>query len=134
MFLGTFSGACTISLLEMYTETLLDHFRNPRNVGELDPPAVIIEVSNPACGDILQLSARFEAGVVVQARYRVRGCTAAIAAGSALTEMILGLGRTELAALKAADVEARLGGLPAASGHAAALCVDGVNALLTAVQ
>jgi len=46
----------------MYPERLLDHFRNPRNVGELPPPAITVEVSNPACGDILRLSVRWEEG------------------------------------------------------------------------
>ena len=74
----------------MYPERLLEHFQNPRNVGELEPPALLVEVSNPACGDILRLSARFEGGRVVEARYKVRGCTASIAAGSALTEWMRG--------------------------------------------
>src|SRR5690242_14782525 len=57
----------------MYSDRLLDHFQNPRNVGELPPPAVTVEVSNPACGDILRLSARFEQDRIVEARYKVRG-------------------------------------------------------------
>ena len=114
----------------MYPEKLLDHFQNPRNVGELEPPAVVVEVSNPACGDILRLSARFEAGRVAEARYKVRGCTASIAAGSALTEWMAGRTRTELAAFEAAAIDRAVGGLPAASGHAAALCADGVRLLV----
>src|ERR1051326_6693206 len=70
----------------MYSELLLEHFRNPQNVGDLDPPAVTVEVTNPACGDILRLAARFEQDRVSEARYRTRGCTASIAAGSALTQ------------------------------------------------
>ena len=60
----------------MHSERLLDHFQNPRNVGELDPPAVTIEVMNPACGDILRLSARAEDGLITEVRYKARGCTA----------------------------------------------------------
>ena len=63
----------------MFSEKLLEHFRNPKNAGELEPPAVTVEVSNPACGDILRLSARVENGVVADARYKIRGCTASIA-------------------------------------------------------
>jgi nitrogen fixation NifU-like protein len=114
----------------MYPERLLDHFQNPRNVGELAPPAVMVEVSNPACGDILRLSVRWEEGRVAEARYKVRGCTASIAAGSALTEWMTGLSRAELAGLTAAIIDDAVGGLPPASQHAAALCVDGVKALL----
>jgi len=64
----------------MHSERLLDHFRNPRNAGELEPPAVKVDVSNPACGDMLRLSARFEDDRVVEARFQTRGCTASIAA------------------------------------------------------
>lgn len=114
----------------MYSELLLEHFRNPRHVGDLDPPAVTVEVTNPACGDILRLSARFESDRVVEARYRTRGCTASIAAGSALTEWMTGKTRAALGELRAADIEDAVGGLQPESKHAAVLCVDGVKALL----
>jgi nitrogen fixation NifU-like protein len=114
----------------MYSQRLLDHFQNPRNVGELDPPAVTVEVTNPACGDILRLSVRFEGEVAVEARYKTRGCTASIAAGSALTEWIAGKTRAELSRLTPAVVEEAVGGLEPESKHAAALCVDGVRAVL----
>ncbi len=113
----------------MYPELLIEHFRNPRNVGELPSPAWVVEVSNPACGDILRLSARVERGVVVEARYKVRGCTASIAAGSALTEWITGKTAAELADFQASVVDGALGGLPAESKHAAALCADALRAL-----
>jgi nitrogen fixation NifU-like protein len=117
----------------LYTEAFLDHFKNPRNVGELAPPAVSVEISNPACGDILRLSARFEDGRVTEVGYKVRGCTASIASGSALTEWMLGKSRSELAALNAATIESAVGGLIPESKHAAVLCVDGVRALLKAL-
>jgi nitrogen fixation protein NifU and related proteins len=114
----------------MYSERLLDHFQNPRNVGELEPPAVTVEVSNPACGDILRLSVRFEEGRVAAAQYRTRGCTASIAAGSALTEWLTGKSRHQLGGLRASDIEAAVGGLQPESRHAAVLCLDGVKAVL----
>jgi nitrogen fixation NifU-like protein len=114
----------------MYSERLLDHFQNPRNVGELGPPALMVEVANPACGDILRLSARFEGDVAVEVKYKVRGCTASIAAGSALTEWLRGKSRREMQLFDAAIIDEAVGGLPAESKHAAALCRDGVKALL----
>jgi nitrogen fixation protein NifU and related proteins len=114
----------------LYSEAFLDHFQNPRNVGELPPPALTVEISNPACGDILRLSARFEDGRVAQASYKVRGCTASIAAGSALTEWMAGKSCAELAAVTPAIIESAVGGLIPESKHAAVLCVDGVKALL----
>jgi nitrogen fixation protein NifU and related proteins len=109
---------------------LIEHFRNPRNVGELPPPAVTVEVSNPICGDILRLSALIDAGCVAQCGFKVRGCTASIAAGSALTELITGSDKTRLGNLAAGDIERAVGGLSNESKHAAALCLDAVRALL----
>ena len=118
----------------MYSAQLLEHFQNPRNVGELDDDslAVRIEMSNPACGDIMRLAARFQDGVVEAVFYKVRGCTASIAAGSALTELMRGARREVLAGIRASDIEAALGGLEPASKHAAILCVDAVKRLLEA--
>jgi nitrogen fixation NifU-like protein len=118
----------------MYPERLIEHFSNPRNVGELAPPAVVVEVSNPACGDVLRLSARFEAGIAVEVRYKALGCTASIAAGSALMEWMQGKGRDGLAAFEPSVIEEALGGLPPTSKHAATLCADGVKLLLREVR
>jgi nitrogen fixation NifU-like protein len=114
----------------MYPARLLEHFQNPQNVGELPPPALTVQVSNPACGDILRLSVRFENSIVAEVRYKVRGCTASIAAGSALTEWMLGRSRAELAGFQPALIDEAVGGLPPASKHAAILCADGLARLL----
>lgn len=114
----------------MHSERLLDHFQNPRNVGELDPPTLSVDVTNPACGDMLRLSVRFENDRVAEVRFRARGCTASIAASSALTEWMKGKSRLELRMFHAAVVEDAVGGLEAASKHAAVLCVDAVKEVL----
>ena len=114
----------------MYPERLIEHFQNPRNVGELAPPAVTVEVSNPACGDIMRLAVRWQAGVAVEVRYQVRGCTASIATGSALTEWLTGKTPEQIAAFAPAVVDEAVGGLAAESKHAAVLCADAVKALL----
>jgi nitrogen fixation NifU-like protein len=115
----------------MHSERLLEHFKNPRNVGHLPPPAITADVTNPACGDMMRLSARFENGRVVEARYQTRGCTASIAAGSALTEWMIGKSRDELKSLQAEVIEESVGGLEAASKHAAVLCVDAAKRLVS---
>ena len=117
----------------MYSATLLDHFENPRNAGSLDPPAIQVRVEHPICGDILELAASFEGGRVSAARYRTRGCTASIAVGSALTELLIGKDATALANLTAEDIEAAVDGLPNESKHAAVLAADAVKALLKAL-
>jgi nitrogen fixation NifU-like protein len=110
---------------------LIDHFQNPRNVGELPAPAVTVEVSNPVCGDILRLSVLFENGRPVAVRYKTRGCTASIAAGSALTELILA---KDPRSIVPADIEAAVGELSAESKHAAVLCIDAVKRLAHTVN
>ena len=114
----------------IYSDTFLDHFQNPRNVGELDQPAITVETSNPICGDILKLSAEFANGVVTATRFKARGCTASIAAGSALTEWMNGKSRTELSGVCPATIEEAVGGLIPESKHVAVLCVDAVKKLL----
>jgi nitrogen fixation NifU-like protein len=80
---------------------------------------------------MLRLSARFEGDRVAEVRYQIRGCTASIAAGSALTEWMAGKSRSELKTLTPAILEDLVGGLEAASKHAAVLCVDGVKKLVS---
>ena len=108
---------------------LIDHFRNPRNVGELPAPAVTVQVENPVCGDILRLSVLIENSKVKEARYKVRGCTASIASGSALTELIAGKDAASLKSITRAEVEEAVGGLPSESKHAAQLCEDALRAI-----
>lgn len=116
--------------MSLYPERLLDHFKNPRHAGVLAPSALVVQVENPACGDILKLSARIEDGCVAEAAFQVRGCTASIAAGSALAEWLQGRSIADLKTFHEAIIDEALGGLPPASRHAAALCVSGVRALL----
>ena len=116
----------------MFSPKLLDHFENPRNVGSLEPPAVQVRVENPICGDALEVDARIEQGRIMEVRYRTRGCTASIAVGSALTELLIGTTTDEIRALEAPVIEAAVGGLPNESKHAAVLAADAVKALARA--
>ena len=114
----------------MYSPQLLDHFENPRGVGDLAEATVSVELRNPACGDVLRLSLRIENERVVEARFRAKGCVPAIACGSKLVETISG---TDLATVRALNEEAlveELGGLPQASRHAGALAIDALRAAL----
>ena len=113
----------------MYSDRLLDHFQNPRNAGELPSPDIRVEVSNPICGDILQLSAQVADGRLTAVRYLTRGCTASIAVGSALTELLLGKTAEQALALTREDVEEAVGGLSNESKHAAVLALDATEAM-----
>ena len=112
----------------MYSATLLQHFREPKCVGVLPSPARQVEVMNPICGDILRFSALVEDGVITQAAFQAKGCTASIAAGSALAEWATGKTLPEFSALNAGQLEDLLDGLPNESKHAAVLAIDAVRA------
>ncbi len=114
----------------MFSEAVLDHFRNPRNAGELPGASATVEVSNPVCGDILKLSARIVDGQIAEARFLCRGCTTAIACASILTEQLRGRTSAEARAITADFLSQSLGGLPPATFHGAQLAADAVNALL----
>ncbi|HET7214022.1 MAG TPA: iron-sulfur cluster assembly scaffold protein [Terriglobia bacterium] len=107
----------------MYSDRVLDHFHNPRNVGEIAQPTAVAEASNPVCGDIMKLWILAREGRVVEATFKVQGCVPAVACGSWLTEAIKGMPIAELAAVSAEQVEAGLGGVPVASSHASMLAI-----------
>jgi nitrogen fixation NifU-like protein len=118
----------------LYSERLLAHFRNPRRAGEMAAPTAVVVVENPACGDRLRLSVKVEGGVVADAAFQVKGCTASIACGSALADWMAGRRVEELRGMTAVEiaeaVEGEVDGLPQASKHAGVLCADGVRALV----
>src|SRR5215472_16784241 len=103
----------------MFSEAVLDHFRNPRNAGALPNATAVVEVTNPVCGDILKLFARLESGHIVEARFLCRGCTTEIACASLLTEQLSDVTPIEARAISAASLSSRLGGLPQATFHGA---------------
>jgi nitrogen fixation NifU-like protein len=118
----------------MFSEAVLDHFRNPRNAGELPGASVTVEVSNPVCGDILKLSARIVDGRIAEARFLCRGCTTSIASASVLTEKLRGCSLAEARAITAESLSDMLGGLPPATFHGAQLAADAVRALLQSLS
>ena len=117
----------------MYSSQVLDHFEHPRNVGELTDATAVVQLENPACGDILQLSVRLEDGRIAEARYRAKGCVPAIACGSLLTEMLCGRTPSEARAIRREQLVQAIGGLPEASAHASHLAMDALQALLKQV-
>ena len=114
----------------MFSELVLEHFQRPRNAGELAGATATVEVSNPVCGDVLRLAVIVESGVIREAKFLCRGCTASIASGSVLTEKMIGRTASALRGIHAAEIAGVLGGLPPASFHAAQLAEDGVKAIL----
>ena len=118
----------------MFSEAVLDHFRNPRNAGELPGATAVVEVTNPVCGDVLKLFARFESGRIAEARFLCRGCTTAIACASLLTEQLRNVTPAEARTITADSLSAALGSLPQATFHGAQLAADAVTALLQQIR
>lgn len=114
----------------MFSPILLDHFQSPRNSGVLPNPTAKIEVTNPVCGDVLQLSVHLERTRILAARFLCRGCTASIACASLLTELIQGRELHELTAITAESIATAIGGLPPASIHASHLAHSVLQSLL----
>jgi nitrogen fixation NifU-like protein len=114
----------------MYSAAVLEHFKNPRNAGELPNATATVEVTNPACGDIMQLAVHIEAGRITEARFRTRGCVTAIACGSLLTEMIRGKALEEVRSITYQQLSEVLGGLPPATMHGSQLACDALEAVL----
>ena len=114
----------------MYSEAVLDHFKNPRNAGELSDATATVEVTNPVCGDIMRLAVRLEGRRITEARFKTRGCVTAIACGSLLTEMIRGKSLDEARRITHEQISAALGGLPPATAHGSQLVCDALEAIL----
>jgi len=114
----------------MYSAQVLDHFQNPRGVGDLENATVSVEVQNPACGDVLRLSLRVNDGRVAEARFRAQGCVPSIACGSRLVELMTGLEITRAKDIRREQLVTDLGGLPEASQHASYLAIDALKAAM----
>lgn len=111
----------------LYTETVMEHFNNPRNVGVLDDPDGVGEVGNPVCGDIMKITIAVESDHIADIRFQTLGCGAAIATSSIVTEMAKGMTLEEAVAISKQDVADALGGLPAAKMHCSILATDGLK-------
>jgi nitrogen fixation NifU-like protein len=113
-----------------YSAKVMDHFMNPRNVGEIEGADGIGEVGNPACGDMMRLYLKIEDGRVVDARFRTFGCGAAIASSSMLTEMIKGKTVEEAREITNHSVAEALDGLPAVKIHCSVMAEQAVKSAL----
>lgn len=113
-----------------YSEKVMDHFMNPRNVGEIEGADGVGEVGNPACGDMMRLYLKIEEGRVQDAKFRTFGCGAAIASSSMLTEMIKGKSVDEARAITNQHVADALDGLPAVKIHCSVMAEQAVKSAL----
>ena len=111
----------------MYNEKVLEVFKNPKNVGEIENPDGIGTVGNETCGDIMQISLRIENDVIVDAKFKTFGCAAAIATSSTATEMVKGMTVDEALKVTNKIVIEKLGGLPAQKIHGSVLAEEAIK-------
>ncbi len=95
-----------------YNDTVMEHFKNPRNVGVVESPDAQGRTMNPACGDMIHLTLKIEDGIITDVRFKAFGCGAAIASSSMYTEMIRGKKVEDALTITAHDIADALGGLP----------------------
>ena len=118
----------------MYSPQLLNHFEHPRNAGVVADADASARIENPACGDILELTLKIAAGQIAEIRFRARGCVAAMACGSAVTELAAGKTIAAARMLSREEIVRAVGGLPGASSHASHLAIDALNAALDTIS
>ena len=114
----------------LYSEKVMDHFRNPRNVGEIENADGVGEVGNAKCGDIMKMYLKIEDGVIVDVKFETFGCGSAIATSSMATELIKGKKVEEALALTNQAVVEALDGLPAHKIHCSVLAEEAVRAAI----
>ncbi|SHK08566.1 Fe-S cluster assembly scaffold protein NifU [Desulforamulus aeronauticus] len=118
----------------MYTEKVMDHFTNPRNVGEIENADGAGQVGNPSCGDIMKITLKVEDNIIKDIKFKTFGCGAAVATSSMVTEMALGKTIDEALQITNKAVAEALEGLPPAKMHCSNLAADALKAAIEDYQ
>jgi nitrogen fixation NifU-like protein len=113
-----------------YSEKVMDHFMNPRNMGEMDRPSAIGNVGNPTCGDVMRLYLKIEDNKIIDAKFKTFGCGAAIASSSMLTELLKGRNLDDALKISNEAVAEALGGLPEVKRHCSVMAEEALKAAL----
>ena len=116
--------------MALYSEKVMDHFMNPRNVGTIDNASGVGEVGNAKCGDIMKIYLKIENDIIVDCKFETFGCGSAIASSSMATEMIMGKSIHEALALTNKAVAEALDGLPAHKMHCSVLAEEAIKSAL----
>lgn len=117
-------------MTDIYTEKVLDHFRNPRNMGKMENPDGVGKVGNPTCGDVMVIYIKVKDEKIFDIKFQTYGCTAAISSSSIATELVKGKTLDEALKLTRDDVAKELGGLPALKMHCSNLAADALKAAI----
>ena len=111
----------------MYTDLVMDHFTNPRNVGEIEDADGVGQIGNPVCGDVMRISIDVEDDRIKDVKFKTFGCGAAVATSSMVTEMVMGKTLEEAADISNKAVAEALGGLPPNKMHCSNLAADALH-------
>lgn len=114
--------------MALYTDTVMDHFMNPRNVGSIEDASGVGEVGNATCGDIMKMYLKIEDGIIEDVKFETFGCGSAIASSSMATELIKGKSIEDALAVTNKQVVDALGGLPAQKLHCSVLAEESIKA------
>jgi nitrogen fixation NifU-like protein len=114
----------------MYSEKVMDHFRNPRNVGEIPDADGVGTVGNPVCGDLMSVYIKVKDNIITDVKFKTFGCAAAIATSSMITELAIGKSLQDALKLTRGDVADSLGGLPPIKMHCSNLAADALHAAI----
>ncbi|MGD0795943.1 MAG: Fe-S cluster assembly scaffold protein NifU [Dehalococcoidales bacterium] len=118
----------------MYSEKVMEHFKNPRNVGEMENPDGIGHVGNPVCGDIMELYIKVKDNIITDAKFKTFGCGAAIATSSMVTELVKGKNIDEALKISNHAVAEALGGLPPIKMHCSVLAEEALKSAIEDYQ
>jgi len=113
-----------------YSDKVMEHFKNPRNVGEIENPDGIGHVGNPVCGDIMELYIKVEDNIIADAKFKTFGCGAAIAASSMVTELVKGKTIDKTLKISNRAVAEALGGLPPIKMHCSVLAEEALKSAI----
>jgi nitrogen fixation NifU-like protein len=119
-----------VDVWSLYSEKVMEHFKNPKNVGEIENPDGIGHVGNPVCGDIMELYIKVNDNTIVDAKFKTFGCGAAIATSSMVTEMVKGKSVTEALEISNRAVAEALGGLPSIKMHCSVLAEEALKSAI----
>jgi nitrogen fixation NifU-like protein len=111
----------------LYSEKVMEHFNNPRNVGVIDDADGVGEVGNPVCGDVMKITIKVDDDRITDIKFQTLGCGAAIATSSIVTELAKGMTLQEAVAITKQQVADELGGLPPVKMHCSVLATDGLK-------
>ena len=116
--------------MEEYSQKVMDHFMNPRNVGSIENPDGVGEVGNPRCGDIMRIYLKIDNDVITDIKFQTFGCGAAVATSSMITEMVKGENIEEALKISNQNVAEALGGLPPVKMHCSNLAAQALKAAI----